>query len=220
MSDERTTRVFLAEDDTLREERPDGPPAGDHTDWDRLDAMTDEEALQAALSDPDAQPLTAEALAAARSVPDPIDVRTIRRQLKMSQASFAKRFGFSLGLLREWEEGLRPLSRSVRAFLKVIIAGILFHRATCRSREARGSGLHTIYDLEATAEHSATCTYDAKPQRAPLRAWRRELRLGCVAWHLGCVAWHLLLRRLRLRLMRKQHRQDVVVLAAPAAPSR
>ena len=32
-------------------------PRGD-TDWARLDAMTDEEVVAAALSDPDAQPLT------------------------------------------------------------------------------------------------------------------------------------------------------------------
>ncbi len=59
MSDERTTRVFLVEDGTLREGSPDGPPARGETDWDRLDAMTDEEALRAAESDPDAPPLTA-----------------------------------------------------------------------------------------------------------------------------------------------------------------
>ena len=120
MSNERMTRDFLAEDGTLREASPDGPLARGETDWGRLDAMTDEEALRVAQSDPDAPPLTAQELAMARRAPDPIDVRAIRKGLKMSQSSFARRFGFSLGLLREWEEGLRPPSRSVRVLLKVI----------------------------------------------------------------------------------------------------
>ena len=38
----------------------------DQTDWARLDAKTDEELLAAALSDPDAQPLSAEQLARMR----------------------------------------------------------------------------------------------------------------------------------------------------------
>jgi uncharacterized DUF497 family protein len=49
-----TTRVTVKPGDTL--------PRGD-TDWARLDAMTDEEVVAAALSDPDAQPLTPEQLA-------------------------------------------------------------------------------------------------------------------------------------------------------------
>jgi hypothetical protein len=41
------------------------------TDWARLDAMTDEEALQNALDDPDSQPLTPEQRARLRRVPHP-----------------------------------------------------------------------------------------------------------------------------------------------------
>jgi putative transcriptional regulator len=43
------------------------PPHGE-TDWARVNAMTDEEVLAAALSDPDAQPLDPEALAKMRRV--------------------------------------------------------------------------------------------------------------------------------------------------------
>jgi hypothetical protein len=42
-------------------------PRGE-TDWARVDAMTDEEVLAAALSDPDAQPLAPEELAKMRQV--------------------------------------------------------------------------------------------------------------------------------------------------------
>jgi putative transcriptional regulator len=43
------------------------PPVG-KTDWARLDAMTDEEVIAAALSGPDAQPLSPEQLAKMKRV--------------------------------------------------------------------------------------------------------------------------------------------------------
>jgi hypothetical protein len=43
------------------------PPRGE-TDWERVNAMTDEEVLAAALSDPDAQPLDSETLAKMRRI--------------------------------------------------------------------------------------------------------------------------------------------------------
>ncbi len=45
----------------------DEPPRGD-TDWARVNAMTDEEVMAAALSDPDAQPLDSATLARMRRV--------------------------------------------------------------------------------------------------------------------------------------------------------
>ena len=44
-------------------------PPRDETDWARFDAMTDEEVVAAALSDPDAQPLTPEQAARLRPAP-------------------------------------------------------------------------------------------------------------------------------------------------------
>jgi putative transcriptional regulator len=44
------------------------PPRGE-TDWARVNAMSDEEVMAAALSDPDVQPLDPEALAKMRRVP-------------------------------------------------------------------------------------------------------------------------------------------------------
>ncbi|MBV9633186.1 MAG: helix-turn-helix domain-containing protein, partial [Methylobacteriaceae bacterium] len=64
--------------------------------------MTDEEVHAAALSDPDAQPLTPERLAQMKRVPQ---VRTIRRVLGLSQEEFAARFHIPLGTLRDWEQG-------------------------------------------------------------------------------------------------------------------
>jgi putative transcriptional regulator len=53
MSKTGTTRVTVKPGDIL---------ARGDTDWARLDAMTDEEVVAAALPDPDAQPLTPEQL--------------------------------------------------------------------------------------------------------------------------------------------------------------
>ena len=36
-----------------------------------------------------------------------IDVRAVRRRTGLTQAEFARRFGFPLGTLRNWEQGIR-----------------------------------------------------------------------------------------------------------------
>ncbi|PYQ65589.1 MAG: hypothetical protein DMF53_05185 [Acidobacteria bacterium] len=59
MSKTGTTRVTVKPGEEL--------PRGE-TDWARVKAMTDEEVMAAALSDPDAQPLDPEALAKMRRV--------------------------------------------------------------------------------------------------------------------------------------------------------
>ena len=53
-------------------------------------------------------------------VPDNIDVGKVRESLKMSQAEFALRFGFSLGTLRQWEQGRRHPDGAARVLLTVI----------------------------------------------------------------------------------------------------
>jgi len=64
-------------------------PLTGRTDWARLDAMTEEEVMAAALSDPDNPPLTAETAAVRRRVPQ---ARVIRRALHLTQEEFAGRF--------------------------------------------------------------------------------------------------------------------------------
>jgi len=50
-------------------------------------------------------------------VPDDIDVRRIRERTGLSQARFARTFGFALGALRNWGQGRRRPDPSARAFL-------------------------------------------------------------------------------------------------------
>ncbi len=49
-----------------------------------------------------------------------VDVRKIRRKTGLSQAEFAARFGFSVGTLRNWEQGHREPEASTRILLAVI----------------------------------------------------------------------------------------------------
>lgn len=121
MSDERITRVSLTEEGrVLEHEGGSRKPVQGQTDWQRLAAMTDEEVRRAAEDDPDAKPLTARQLAAARRVPERVDVRAIRNKRKMSQAAFSNHFGIALDVLRDWEQGRRSPSRYARILLTVI----------------------------------------------------------------------------------------------------
>lgn len=53
-------------------------------------------------------------------VPAAVDVKAIRRKLKLTQQSFADRYGFTLGAVRDWEQGRRQPEASARVLLKVI----------------------------------------------------------------------------------------------------
>jgi putative transcriptional regulator len=53
-------------------------------------------------------------------IPAEIDTKAIRARLGMTQAAFAKRHGFSVGAVRDWEQGRSTPDQSTRAFLKVI----------------------------------------------------------------------------------------------------
>ncbi len=83
----------------------------------RLDAMTDEELEQNALSDPDNPPLTEEELErgfAARRV------RLARQAAGLSQPDFAERFQIPVATLRDWEQGRRKPDAASLAYLTVI----------------------------------------------------------------------------------------------------
>jgi putative transcriptional regulator len=80
-------------------------------------AMTDDEVLAAASSDPDAQPLTAADLKRMKRVPQ---VKVIRRALGLTQEEFAERYRIALGNLRDWEQGRSEPDQPAKAYLRVI----------------------------------------------------------------------------------------------------
>lgn len=102
---------------------PDGtmrPLKTGTSDLARLDAMTDEDIIAAALSDPDAaQPATPEQLKRARRISP---AKHLRWKLGLSQAEFAKRFRIPLGTLRDWEQHRSEPDQAAQAYLKVIAA--------------------------------------------------------------------------------------------------
>jgi putative transcriptional regulator len=54
------------------------------------------------------------------NLPAEVDVKAIRKRLKMTQARFSNTFGFSLDAVKHWEGGRRTPESSARAFLTVI----------------------------------------------------------------------------------------------------
>ena len=54
------------------------------------------------------------------TLPAEIDVKQIRKGLRMTQARFSNTFGFSLDAVKHWEGGRRTPEASARAFLTVI----------------------------------------------------------------------------------------------------
>jgi putative transcriptional regulator len=68
---------------------------------------------------------TDEELAGAEPVhppPSPAQVRALRKRLGLSQAQFARRFGFTLDTVQQYEQGRRRPSGPVSTLLRVIEA--------------------------------------------------------------------------------------------------
>jgi putative transcriptional regulator len=85
--------------------------------WKRFDAMTVKQRQQAALSDPDALPLTSQDFRRMKRTPR---AKIIRRALGLTQQEFAARFRIPLGTLRDWEQGAAEPDKAAQAYLTVI----------------------------------------------------------------------------------------------------
>ena len=107
MNDNNTTRIEVT---------PQQLPTGE-TDWDAIDAMSDEDVAQAAQLDSDALPTPLEALTNFRRA---VDVKAIRERLAMSQAEFATTFHLSLETVQDWEAAKRLPDPIARTLLRVI----------------------------------------------------------------------------------------------------
>jgi putative transcriptional regulator len=88
-------------------------------DWKRVKSMSAREIEHNALNDPDSiVPL--EEATEPQLVPPMPDVAVLRRRLKLSQADFASRFGFSVATVRNWEQGRVGADGPARVLLTVI----------------------------------------------------------------------------------------------------
>lgn len=90
----------------------------DVTDWARVQAMTNDEVMAAALADPDALPLPPEKLARMRRFPDPVRIRGELNQ--MTQQRFSQLFQIPLGTLRDWEQQAHFPDGAAIALLRII----------------------------------------------------------------------------------------------------
>jgi len=66
-------------------------------------------------------------------IPPEIDVRAIRKSLRLTQERFALRYGFTLARLRDWEQGRSRPDSAARAYLLVIARE---HEAVDRALQA------------------------------------------------------------------------------------
>ena len=105
MSKIDTTRVTVKSG----ERRPRG-----QSDWPRLDAMTDEQVVAAARSDPGAPPLSPDRLSGM------CRVKVLRQRLGMTQAEFAEAFHLPITTLRDWEQRRSTPDAPARALLLAI----------------------------------------------------------------------------------------------------
>ena len=101
---------------------PGDPLPETDTDWDVIDALTDEELTAAALADPDAQPIppgTDEELAKI-GLHRQVNVKRLREKLGLTQEEFAATYRIPVGTLRDWEQARKNPDATARAYLTVI----------------------------------------------------------------------------------------------------
>ncbi len=53
-------------------------------------------------------------------VPEVVDVKAIRARTGLSQVGFARRYGFSAGAVRDWEQKRKPPEKANRLLLTII----------------------------------------------------------------------------------------------------
>ena len=95
-------------------------------DWSRVDATTDAEIDAQIAADQETAPVfEADKLIAAgrAAAPTPaVDVRALRARLGLTQETFAKRYGFSVDAIRQYESARRVPRGPIRTLLAVIAA--------------------------------------------------------------------------------------------------
>lgn len=94
---------------------------GGRVDWARVHKTTDREIAAQITSDPDTAPEVVKMRSIRRIYNPPLpNVRAIRHKLGLSQAAFARRFGFSVRTVQQWEQKRATPDRPARILLRVI----------------------------------------------------------------------------------------------------
>ena len=101
---------------------PGDPFRETDTDWEAVDALTNEQIHAASLADPDAQPIppgTDEELAKLGLIRG-VNVKRLRERLGLTQEAFAATYKIPVGTLRDWEQRRKNPDAPARAYLMVI----------------------------------------------------------------------------------------------------
>jgi putative transcriptional regulator len=93
------------------------------------------------------------------TLPAEVDVKSIRKGLNMTQASFSDAFGFSLDAVKHWEGGRRTPEASARAFLTVI----------ARNPDAVISALYPERSAQPARSHAAHVITEVQKKRRATR---------------------------------------------------
>ncbi len=101
---------------------PGDPPIETDTDWEAVNALTDEEIHAAALADPDAQPIPSgsDEELAKLGLHRLVNVKRLRERLGLTQEDFAATYRIPVGTLRDWEQRRKNPDAPARAYLTVI----------------------------------------------------------------------------------------------------
>lgn len=113
------TLPSMCEDDIMPRTRItelDGPqPDDDDFDISADDieaARREARAIRAGAADP--------AICVVHRIPGAVDVRAIRARAQLSQEAFARRFGFAISAIRDWEQGRRTPEGPARTLLLIV----------------------------------------------------------------------------------------------------
>ena len=93
--------------------------------WAKFEALTDEDVVARAMTDPDNRPLSEDDLKRMKRRPR---AYIVRRALRMTQEEFSEAFRIPIGTLRDWEQGRTEPDQASRAYLKVIAVNPEFVR--------------------------------------------------------------------------------------------
>lgn len=96
---------------------PGGPYRETGTNWEAVNAITDEEIRAAALSDPDTVPVPV--YDTPGLIPQ-VNVKKLRERLGLTQEEFAATYRIPVGTLRDWEQCRKNPDAPARAYLMVI----------------------------------------------------------------------------------------------------
>ena len=95
--------------------------SGGRSQWQKIQNTTDEDIAGQITSEPETAPEIRSSSALRRVYNPPVpDIKAIRQKLGLSQAAFARRFGFSIRTVQQWEQGRAIPDRPARILLKVI----------------------------------------------------------------------------------------------------